>query len=388
MRVLLQADAVGGVFTYALELARALSAGGAEVVLATEGAPLADDQAAAVAALPRVAHHGAAFRLEWMDDPWDDVARAGAWLLELERRTRPDVVHLNAFAHGALPFRAPRLVVGHSCVASWFEAVRGAPAGPAWDRYRRAVRAGLAGATAVAAPSVAMARALRRHHGARRVAVIPNGRDAARFPPGEKQPLVMGAGRLWDEAKNAAALAGVAEEVGWGVVIAGETARPTSNATSTSTEVPLAPSVGPAQPARRRGAPRTFPGHRPAVLLGRLPEPALAAWLARAAVFAHPARYEPFGLAVLEAALAGCALVLGDLASLRETWDGAALFVPPDDRAALAAALDLLAGDEGGRAGLAAAARTRALALSPGRMAAAYLDLYRRMGAPAPELHP
>ncbi len=32
-----------------------------------------------------------------------------------------------------------------------------------------------------------------------------------------------------------------------------------------------------------------------------------------------PARYEPFGLSVLEAALSGCALVLGDIPSLRES---------------------------------------------------------------------
>ena len=37
---------------------------------------------------------------------------------------------------------------------------------------------------------------------------------------------------------------------------------------------------------------------------------------ARAAVFASLALYEPFGLAVLEAALAGCALVLSDIADL------------------------------------------------------------------------
>ena len=34
----------------------------------------------------------------------------------LERRLRPDVVHLNGYTHGALPWRAPVLVVGHSCV--------------------------------------------------------------------------------------------------------------------------------------------------------------------------------------------------------------------------------------------------------------------------------
>ena len=58
-------------------------------------------------------------------------------------------------------------------------------------------------------------------------------------------------------------------------------------------------------------------------LLGSLSPRALAAWLARAAIYCLPARYEPFGLSVLEAALSGCALVLGDIPSLREIWDDA-----------------------------------------------------------------
>ena len=74
--------------------------------------------------------------------------------------------------------------------------------------------------------------------------------------------------------------------------------------------------------------------------LGRLAPADLASWLGRAAIYALPARYEPFGLSILEAALAGCALVLGDIDSLRELWDGCALFVPPEDDDALAEALN------------------------------------------------
>ena len=57
------------------------------------------------------------------------------------------------------------------------------------------------------------------------------------------------------------------------------------------------------------------------------------------AIYASPARYEPFGLGVLEAALSSCALVLGDSPTLREPWSDAALFVPPDDHDALLTAL-------------------------------------------------
>ena len=47
--------------------------------------------------------------------------------------------------------------------------------------------------------------------------------------------------------------------------------------------------------------------------LGVLAPAELRRKLERAAIFAAPALYEPFGLGILEAAAAGCALVLGDI---------------------------------------------------------------------------
>jgi glycosyltransferase involved in cell wall biosynthesis len=366
VKVLLVADAVGGVFTHAVELARALAASRVKVVLATEGAELTPDRRRAVASLAGVVHDGRPYRLEWMPEPWDDVAAAGRWLLALEDRERPDVVHTCEFAHGALPFRAPKVVAGHSCVTSWSEAVRGAPPGPEWERYRSVVRAGLRGAAAVVAPSVWMARALVRHHAPILApVVVPNGRDAARFWPGPKEELVVAAGRLWDEAKNVAALARIAPRLPWPVFVAGDAQGPQA--------APGLAAAGPSIPAP--GAPRGRP--RGPSFLGRLPEEELARWLSRAAIFAHPARYEPFGLAVLEAALSGCALVLGDLESLRERWDGVAEFVAPWDDDALAGALVGLARDEARRRALAAAARERALVYTPRRMADGYRAVYR-----------
>jgi glycogen synthase len=367
MKVLLVADAVGGVFTYAVELSRALAARGVAVVLATEGRLLTPDQRRALAGIPGLAHEERAFRLEWMEDPWEDVDAAGRWLLDLEARERPDVVHSNAFAHGALPFRAPKLVMGHSCVLSWFEAVRHEVAPPEWNHYREVVAAGLRGADAVAAPSAAMAAALVRHYGPiPRPTVIPNGRDPARFRPRAKAELVLGAGRLWDEAKNAAALVRIAPRLRlpWRVAIAGETEEP-----GRGTRPPPVPEAG--------GG---------ATLLGRLTEEELARWMGEAAIFAHPARYEPFGLSVLEAALAGCALVLGDIPSLRESWAGAAAFVTPGEDDALAAAVGALAADPGRRALLAGRARARARRFSPKRMADRTLELYRTLAGRAAAL--
>ena len=112
---------------------------------------------------------------------------------------------------------------------------------------------------------------------------------------------------------------------------------------------------------------------------GRLEPHALADWYARAAVFAHPARYEPFGLAVLEAARSGCALVLGDIPSLRENWDGCADFVPPDGPEALARALTGLLSDPERRARLASAAHARSLDFSLERFGRGYLEAYAQL---------
>ncbi|HET9597683.1 MAG TPA: glycosyltransferase family 4 protein [Anaeromyxobacteraceae bacterium] len=352
MNVLMTVDTVGGVFTYALELAAALAARGAAVALAAKGGVLSDDQWSEARRVPALEVFESADRPEWMDDPWDDVARSSAWLLGLEERLRPDVVHLNEYAHGALPFRAPAVVVGHSCVCSWFEAVHGAPPPPSFERYRREVAKGLASASMVIAPTRWMLSALERHYGALpRGRVVPNGRCPRRFPPGEKEPFVLCAGRLWDEAKNAAVLDAAAERLRWPVLLAGEDEHP--------------------DPAH---AGRVAPRHaRP---LGRLSPAALSAFYGRAAVYCAPARYEPFGLSILEAALAGCALVLGDLPSLRETWDGAAAFVDPGSADQLAAMLSGLQDREDLAAEMGARARARALSLSPERMADGYLAAY------------
>jgi glycosyltransferase involved in cell wall biosynthesis len=297
------------------------------------------------------------FRLEWMDDPWNDVAAAGEWLLELADRIDPDLVHLNGYVHGALPWDRPTLVAAHSCVCSWWSAVHRVEAPAAYDRYRRAVAAGLEAASAVVAPSRAMLRALSAHYGPIEGLVVPNGRDGADFADGPKQALVFSAGRLWDEAKNLSLLAAVAGDVPWSVTAAGDICHPDGR-------------------PWRAGAVRC---------LGRLSAPEVREWMARASIYALPARYEPFGLSILEAAHRHCALVVGDIASLREVWGDAALYVPPDDARALRTALHALIMDEPLRAAMAAKAHARAQHYQPEVMAREYLDVYAELlGAPRP----
>src|SRR3546814_15476866 len=65
-----------------------------------------------------------------------DITRAGDWLMTLARELRPDLIHLNGYAHAALPWRSPVVVVAHSCVLSWWRAVHGCEAPPEWRTYR------------------------------------------------------------------------------------------------------------------------------------------------------------------------------------------------------------------------------------------------------------
>lgn len=349
-RVLITADTLGGVWTYALDLAAGLQGDGVSVALATMGHPLSASQHEEVAKLSHVTLFESDFRLEWMEDPGQDLERAGAWLLEIEQQFAPDVVHLNQFAFGALPWQAPVLLVAHSCVYSWYEAVRGeAPPPRSWSRYRQIVRRGLRSADLVTAPTASLLESLRRHYGGFQAAPpIPNGRPPVPGPPAPGEPIILAAGRLWDESKNIQSLAAAAPRLPWPVYLAGETRHPNGHSVQ-------------------------FSGVRH---LGLLPPRQLAHWMRRASIYALPARYEPFGLTILEAALSNCALVLGDIPSLRESWNGAALFVAPDDDLALRRALSSLIEAPSRRRKLAARARQRAARFSSEVMTRSYRDLY------------
>jgi glycogen synthase len=351
MRILMTADAAGGIWTYATELARALADHDVATTLAVMGPPPTRVQAAEVKQIPGCQRHTRSFGLEWMQEAWSDMDAASDWLLDLGSRVRPDIVHVNGYAHAALDWHAPVVVVGHSCVLSWRDAV-GGEFEPGWlARYRSMVVAGLKAADWVVAPTEAMLAALRYHYGALpRSSVVPNGRSPERFSPGGKQPLVFSAARLWDPAKNIEAVASVARDVSWPVVLAG------------NREFVGASCHG-------------FESDNTRVL-GLLSESDMAHWLSRASIFAHPARYEPFGLAPLEAALSGCALVLGDIPSLREVWADAPEFVSPNDREALLDTIQRLMRFPAVLRERAAAARSRALRFTPDRMARTYLAVY------------
>jgi glycosyltransferase involved in cell wall biosynthesis len=113
--------------------------------------------------------------------------------------------------------------------------------------------------------------------------------------------------------------------------------------------------------------------------LGRVDDAEIARRLASRPVFVSPSLYEPFGLAVLEAAQAGCALVLSDIPTFRELWGDAAVFTPRGDEAALADALQRLMLEPERRLELGEAARQRARRYTVKAMAERVHGVYREL---------
>jgi glycosyltransferase involved in cell wall biosynthesis len=165
--------------------------------------------------------------------------------------------------------------------------------------------------------------------------------------------MVLTTGRLWDKGKNVGAF----------------------DAAARMLSVPTYAAGALADPSGRDGV--ILRDVRP---LGHLPSSAVGEWLSRAPVYASTALYEPFGLGVLEAAQAGCALVLSDIPTFRELWSGAAIFVDPRHPGAIAEACERLATDEAEAARWGALARARAARFTVAAMAAGTLGIYADLG--------
>ncbi len=359
------ADCVGGVWTYAMTLCRALRERRVDVTLAVTGGEISQEQRAEAEAVADLRHKP--FKCEWMQPPLADVAAAGEWLEQLAAETSPDVIHLNDFAHGSRGFGGVRkVVVAHSDVVSWFAHVRHAEPDATWDAYRHAVATGLAGADAVVALTGHGADDLAcRYAYAGRLEVIANAVEPDEFISSGREPFILAAGRLWDEAKGLAALADAASGCKWPVMLAGDAGHPDGGTAS----------------------------YRNVELLGPLPHDELRKLMRRAGLFVAVPHYEPFGLSIAEAAAADCPLLLSDIPTLRELWDGAASFVelrgqPPAPSQRLGEAINALIDDDEARRRGSEAAVRRASVFSPERQAEAYLALYHDLMNRNPPVRP
>jgi glycosyltransferase involved in cell wall biosynthesis len=357
-RVLMTADAVGGVWTYALDLARGLGKRGAQTTLAVLGPAPSAEQRDAATAIPGLDLVETGLPLDWTAASPAEVLRAGEAIADLARERGADLVHLNSPALAAeARFDVPVVGICHSCVATWWAAMRTTPLPPDFAWRTDLVARGYAACDALIAPTAAFAEATAEAYGIPTPTVVHNGRPRSHERSKRYQSasgpcagrVVFTAGRLWDEGKNIALLDRAAARLSVPVLAAG-------------------PSDGP------NGARITLSRLRP---LGGLSPTDVAQHLAAKPIFVSPARYEPFGLAVLEAAQAGCALVLSDIPTFRELWEGAALFVAPDDESALAATIESLIADQALQDSLGAKASERARCYSMDRMVEGIVAVYR-----------
>ncbi len=352
-RILMTADAVGGVWTYALDLAAGLAEAGVRTILVTLGPSPSADQRAAAAAIPDIELVNTGLPLDWAAAEPAEIEDAAAALRGLARGVGADLVHLNSPALAVAGCDAPVVGACHSCLASWWAAVKDGPM-PEDFRWRtRALWRGLLACDALVAPSHAFARTTADLYEIPAPFVVHNGRATGGDPPaGDRELTAFTAGRLWDEGKNASVLDAAAGLCGVPVRAAG-------------------PLEGPAG------------GHLAAhnlQALGRLPASQVQAQMRASLIYASSALYEPFGLGVLEAAQAGCALVLSDIPTFRELWDEVAVFADPADAAAFAGAFDALAADPARAKAMGAAARERAGAFTAQAMTAGVLEIYSHLG--------
>ena len=352
-RILLTTDVVGGVWDFCMVLARELRAS-AQVTLLALGAPTPAQCRAAAAS--GVDLRSVALKLEWMRDAEADLLETRRIVRDVARQVGADVIHANQFAAACADVEAPVVLTLHSDVLSWRRWTCATSDVPAeWQAYAALVREALGRADAVVAVSGFLAREIARLYAANRAfEVIHNGWPSPPPPGARHDRITLAAGRIWDAAKNIPLAAEAAR--GWDageVYLAGETTHPDGG----QAEIPQ-----PLQP------------------LGVLDRARMDSWLRRASVYLSTARYDPFGLLPLQAALNGCALLLSDIPSYRELWDGAACFFRSNDAAGLRRQWQTLLDDPHRLHGLQdAACRRASTRYTAEAMAGAYRGVYTRV---------
>jgi glycogen synthase len=360
MRIVVTTDTLGGVWTYTRELVTELVRERAEVTLVSFGNLPTPAQMEWLDELRAVDFRPTAFKLEWMQDVAEDLWASAAYLLGVIEEVQPDLLHLNQFYYGSLNCDVPRIVVAHSDVVSWWVAVHGIePRESEWIRsYREYVSRGLARADVVVAPTQTMLNSVIRHYGRPgRTCVIYNGRNPKLFNPHlAKETAVLSVGRLWDAGKNVALLTRFDPPaptciVGW---------------------------------ERQPGDTPKFDIPPAAMkkihMMGPQSESRLSQLFARTAIYAATSKYEPFGLAPLEAALSGCAVIANDIPAFREVWGDAARYFETNDAESLRNRIAELAADRELCASYGQMAYKRSLAcFDSRRMVSDYLNLYQML---------
>jgi glycosyltransferase involved in cell wall biosynthesis len=350
LKILMTADTVGGVWSYAMALCRELKQYDAEIHLLTMGARLSEGQNKEVRELDNVILYESELKLEWMEDAAPDIKIAREWIADIYKAVKPDIIHFNNYSLTVGEWDCSVVTVFHSCVCTWFRAVKGTSVPPEWERYRTMVENAVFASDIVVFPSFAILGQAKHVYGPiSHAQVVYNGISQNAMSSFDKQPFILTAGRLWDEAKNIQLLSRIAGKLDWPVLVAGNNNGPKGSA------------------FERENV--TF--------LGNLTHNSLQKKMQEASIFVSGAFYEPFGLAVLEAAASGCALALSDISSFREIWGDAAVYFDPDSNEQAAACISELIENETYRKEMGNKARLQAQQYSSTKMAENYISIYK-----------
>jgi glycogen(starch) synthase len=357
MRVLLTTDTIGGVWTFTCELSERLLEMGHAVAVVSFGRIPSQAQSAWTAR--QKARFNASFYfeasqvpLEWMQENSRTFGVGAELLSRVSREFRAEVVHCSQFCWGALDCRLPKVITAHSDVLSWADsadpsALRGSP----WlSRYTAMVQKGLDGADAVIAPTSWMRAALRAHFAVRApFDVIYNGRTVPQSTTTiERRLSAITAGRLWDKAKALSIIFDINSPLP--ISVAGEEQFGDALATARPSHV---------------------------TALGVLDEQQILYTMRQSSIYIATSIYEPFGLAALEAAMCGCAIVARDIPSFHEVWGNAISYF--GNAAELENVLAALAADPNRLLRAQRSAHERASHYTGAAMAAEYVRLYGKL---------
>jgi glycosyltransferase involved in cell wall biosynthesis len=316
-RLLLTTDAIGGVWQYSIDLAQALASRGVHVLLTVLGPVPTAAQRLEASTLAGVKLIETGLPLDWLCDGPGPVRAAATAIADIAHAECADLVQLNAPTLAAYShFPAPVVAVTHGCVGTWWQAARQQPLAQNYHWHRDAMKQGLAAADRVVAPTASYAATVARYYRmAEAPLVVSNGREPGATPRcAALHDCALTVGRLWDQVKNAAMLDRVAARMAIPFYAAGAVTGP----------------------------------HGETAELDNL-----------------------HALGQLDSAL-----ILSDIPTFRELWNGIAIFVPPDDESAYTDAIDMVIGNPALRQRMGEAARERAIHFTPTRTAEAMLRIY------------
>jgi len=276
-KILMTVDAVGGVWRYAMDLGSSLHGAGTDVIFACLGPAPSSSQLREAEAIGVIVVVD--MPLDWMVAGAAELRRVPDIIGDLATRSGADLLHLNLPSQAAgLDVDVPTLVVSHSCVVTWFRAVRGSDVPADWHWQRALNQYGFDAADAVVSPSQSHADLLAgSYRGLGEISVVHNATRPL-HRAAEREAVVIAAGRWWDEGKNGRTLDLAARDCQWPIKMAGS----------------------------QQGPNGQFQRIEHAVAVGEVSAAEVRNLMGRAEAFVSPSIYEPFGLAPLEAARPAC----------------------------------------------------------------------------------